>query len=85
MINKQSDQELCSNQIIGTLGHGLTLLCLANEPVTGAVWINGGVRYSNNITVSYLSPSNAGKYICRGTVQNQIVSAVIDLRISSEF
>ena len=85
VINKQSDQESCSSQIVGTLGHELTLLCLANEPVTGAVWINGGERYSNNITVAHLSPSNAGKYICHGIVRNQTISSVVDLRISSEF
>ena len=80
-----SGQGLCSSQIIGTLGQKLTLLCLSNEPVIGAVWINGGVRYSNNLTVAHLSPSNAGEYVCHGTVQNKTVSAVIDLRISSEF
>lgn len=83
--NEPSDQGSCSSQIIGTLGQELTLLCLGNEPVTGAVWMTpDGMRASNNITFAHLSTSNAGVYTCRGTIQEQIVSSVIDLRISSE-
>ena len=67
------------------LGHELTLLCLVNEPVTGAVWTTpGGMRSSNNITFTHLSSSDAGVYTCRGMVQNQDISSSVNLRISSE-
>ena len=74
-------QESCSTQITGTLGHKLTLLCLANEPVKDAVWETGGV---SNITFTHLNASDAGEYTCRGTVQDQMISSSIQLRISSE-
>ena len=74
----------CSSQITGTLGHDLTLLCLASDPVKDAVWITGGVRKSNNITFTHLNESDAGEYTCRGTVQDQAISSTINLRISSE-
>ena len=77
-------QGSCSNQITGTLGHNLTLLCLANDPVKDEVWITGGVRNSNNITFTNLNESDAGEYTCRGTVQDQAISSTINLRISSE-
>jgi hypothetical protein len=83
--HKPSDQGSCSSQIVGTLGQELTLLCLDNEPVTGAMWITpDGMRASNNITFSHLNTSNAGVYTCRGTIQEQTVSSIIDLRTSSE-
>ena len=74
----------CSSQITGTLGHDLTLLCLASDPIKDAVWITGGVRNSNNITFTRLNASDAGVYICHGTVEDQAVSSTIKLRISSE-
>jgi hypothetical protein len=79
-------QRSCSIQIVGTLGSELILLCLGNEPVTGAMWITpDGMRASNNITFSYLNTSNAGVYTCCDTIQEQTVSSIyIDLRISSE-
>ena len=58
---------------------------MANEPITSAVWITpDGMRASNNITFTHLSTSNTGVYTCSGTIQEQTVSSIIDLRISSE-
>ena len=80
-----SGQGSCSSQIVGTLGQELTLLCLGNEPVTGAVWITPrGQRNSNNITFSHLSLSDAGAYTCYGTVRDQEISSFANLKVSSK-
>ena len=70
---------------MGRVGEDLTLLCLANEPVQRATWIdNKGTVRTGNITIRHLSSSEAGAYTCRGTVGDQVVSSSINLRISSE-
>jgi hypothetical protein len=67
------------------LGSELTLLCLGNEAVTGAMWITpDGMRASNNITFSHFNTSNAGIYTCCGAIQERVVSSIVDLRVSSE-
>ena len=83
-----TDQGSCSSQIVGTLGSKLTLLCLANEPVTSAVWTTpDGMRASDNITFSHLTTSDAGVYICLGhTVgDHDNISSSVSLKISSEW
>ena len=80
-------QGSCSSQIVGTLGSKLTLLCLANEPVTNAVWTTPDrMRASDNITFSHLTLSDAGVYTCLGhTVGDQDISSSVSLKISSEW
>jgi hypothetical protein len=83
--DKPSGQGSCLSQIVGTLGQKLTLLCLGNEPITGAVWMTPrGLRNSNNITFARLSSSDTGVYTCRGTVRDQEISSFASLKISSK-